>query len=71
MTYEMGDIVEFDFGKEYMILKGCQIDEYEYYFSKEENSATEFIVFKKLKDNDEIIILQEEEEIEKALKNMI
>lgn len=70
MKFEIGDVIELDFGKEYIIVNECIIEIKEYYLVLDKNDTENTIIIQMNKDSDEIKIVNDKEKLEYILKIM-
>ena len=70
MNFEIGDVIELDFGKEYIIVNECIIETKEYYLVLDKNDTENTIIIQMNKDSDEIKIVNDKEKLEYILKIM-
>ena len=68
MEFDLGDVVELDFGKSYLVMGKCNIDLYDYYFVTEREDEGNAIIIKKEPEKEEILVVKDENEIRKALE---
>lgn len=68
MNLEIGNIINLNFGKEYIILNDCKINDNQYYLISNVKDVKEVIIIEK-KDED-VRILQDESEVGKILEIM-
>lgn len=71
MSFEIGDIIEVDFGKEYIVINYCVIDKNEYYLVMDKENLKNTIILQKNENSDEIIIVKKKEEIRMILEKMV
>ena len=70
MKFEIWDVIELDFGKEYIIVNECIIETKEYYLVLDKNDTENTIIIQMNKDSDEIKIVNDKEKLEYILKIM-
>jgi len=70
MRFEIGDAIELDFGKEYIVINECVLEQKEYYLVFDKQNIKETIIIQANKDSDEIKIVKEREKIQEVLKIM-
>ena len=70
IKFEIGDVIELDFGKEYIIVNECIIETKEYYLVLDKNDTENTIIIQMNKDSDEIKIVNDKEKLEYILKIM-
>ena len=70
LKFEIGDVIELDFGKEYIIVNECIIETKEYYLVLDKNDTENTIIIQMNKDFDEIKIVNDKEKLEYILKIM-
>ena len=70
LKFEIGDVIELDFGKEYIIVNECIIETKEYYLVLDKNDTENTIIIQMNKDSDEIKIVNDKEKLEYILKIM-
>lgn len=71
LSFEIGDIIEVDFGKEYIVINYWIIDKNEYYLVMDKENLKDTIILQKNENSDEIIIVKKKEEIRMILEKMV
>lgn len=69
MKYNIGDIIELDGEKQFMVMNNCKINESEFFLVSNVNNAQEIVVME-LQDKN-MRVIKEEEEIEFVLDKMV
>lgn len=70
MDYKIGDLLEMSTGK-FMVVKGCIIEEKEYYLLYNADDMNMKIIIEKEKNSDDIKYIKERNKIEEALRGMV
>ena len=70
MSFDIGDFIELDIGKEFIVLSYCIINDLEYYLVIDKENINDTLVLQKKKDLNEIIIVKDKNVIEKVLNQI-